>query len=110
MLSPSARAALNDAASELYVSDVSVLEITLKHSLGKLNLPEAPRIWISEKFAHHKLTGLALTHSAIFRSGELPRVHKDPFDRLLAAQALEEDLTILSPDSPLALLGAALLW
>jgi len=50
------------------------------------------------------------THAAIFRSGELPRVHNDPFDRLLAAQALEEDLTILSPDKPFALLGAPRLW
>ena len=49
------------------------------------------------------------THAAIYRS-ELPRVHNDPFDRLLAAQALEEELTILSPDKPFALLGASMLW
>lgn len=110
MLSGRARAALNDLENELFLSDVSVLEITLKHSTGKLDLPAVPRAWIPEKFAHHKLHRLALTHAAIFRSGELPRVHNDPFDRLLAAQALEEDLTILSPDKPLALLGARMLW
>ena len=52
MLSAKVRAALNDPASELFVSDVSVLEITLKHSTGKLALPDMPRIWIPEKFAH----------------------------------------------------------
>ena len=110
MLSVGARDSLNDPASELFVSDVSVLEITLKHSTGKLPLPDVPRVWIPEKFAHHGLRRLALTQAVIFLSGELPRVHNDPFDRLLAAQALEEDLTILSPDRPLALLGASTLW
>ena len=110
MLSAKARTALDDSASELFVSDVSVLEITLKHSTGKLALPDVPRVWIPEKFAHHRLQRLALTHAAIYRSGELLRVHNDPFDRLLAAQALEEELTILSPDKPLALLGARMLW
>lgn len=110
MLSASARAALDDPASVLFVSDVSVLEGTLKHSIGKLDLPDVPRVWIPEKFAHHRLIHLPLTHAAIFRSGELPRVHNDPFDRLIAAQALEENLTVLSPDKPLALLGASVLW
>ncbi len=110
MLSAKARNALDDPASELFVSDVSVLEVTLKHSTGKLALPDVPRVWIPEKFAHHRLQRLPLTHATIYRSGELPRVHHDPFGRLLAAQALKEKLTILSPDKPLALLGARMLW
>jgi len=46
----------------------------------------------------------------ICRSGILPAVHDDPFDRLLAAHAIEEGATILSPDDPLSALGAARLW
>jgi PIN domain nuclease of toxin-antitoxin system len=95
---------------EFFVSDVSVWEVALKHSTGKLPLPDAPRVWVAEKFAHHQLQRLPLTHAAIFRSGELPRAHADPFDRLLAAQALEEQMTLLSPDVPLSLLGAARVW
>ena len=110
MLSVAARAALNDSANELFVSDVSVWEVTLKHSAGKLPLPDEPRVWIPQKFSHHQLQRQPLTHAAIFRSGELPRVHKDPFDRMLAAQAIEDALTILSPDEPLSLLGAARVW
>ena len=110
MLSPGAIAALDDAASELFVSDVSLWEITLKHSAGKLPLPDAPRSWIPQKLAHHQLLSLPLTHEAVFRSGELPRVHVDPFDRILAAQAIESSLTLLSPDVPLSLLGAARVW
>jgi PIN domain nuclease of toxin-antitoxin system len=47
------------------------------------------------------------THEA---KTHLPRVHADPFDRLLAAQAMEHGMTILSPDTPLSLLGASRIW
>jgi PIN domain nuclease of toxin-antitoxin system len=110
MLSAAAVTALNDPASELFVSDASLWEISLKHSAGKLPLPDAPRTWIPQKLAYHRLQSLSVTHDAIFRSGELPRVHADPFDRLIAAQALDSALTILSPDVPLSLLGAARIW
>ena len=110
MLSPAAVAALNDFESELFVSDVSLWEITLKHSAGKLPLPDRPRVWIPRKLAHHQLQTLSPTREAVFRSGELPRVHADPFDRLLAAQAIESSLILLSPDVPLSLLGAARVW
>ena len=109
-LSAKAAAVLDADENEFSVSDVSVWEVTLKHTAGKLPLPDTPRSWIAEKFAHHRLLRLTLTHDAIFRSGELPKAHRDPFDRLLAAQALTEQLTILSPDLPLSLLGAARVW
>ncbi len=110
LLSPDAVSRLNDSASELYVSDVSLWEITLKHSTGKLPLPEAPRTWIPKKLAYHQFKTLALEQAAIFLSGELPRVHTDPFDRLIAAQAIDAGMTLLSPDLPLSLLGASRVW
>ena len=109
-LSSAAAAVVHDSGNDLYVSDVSLWEITLKHSTGKLPLPASPRTWIPEKFAHHKFKSLSLDQDAIYRSGELPRVHLDPFDRLLAAQAMESGMTLLSPDAPLSLLGASRLW
>ena len=110
MLSPAAVAVINDQSQVLYVSDVSLWEICLKHSAGKLPLPAPPRQWIPAKMAHHQFRPLALSPPAIFRSGELPRVHSDPFDRLLAAQAIEAGLTLLSPDTPLSWLGASRIW
>jgi PIN domain nuclease of toxin-antitoxin system len=110
MLSSSVVAVINDATNDLYVSDVSLWEITLKHTTGKLPLPGSPRDWIPEKFAYHQFKSLSLAQDAIYRSGELPRVHLDPFDRLLAAQAIESGMTLLSPDAPLSLLGASRLW
>ena len=110
MLTTAAVVALNDPSSELYLSDVSVWEITMKHSIGKLPLPDIPRVWIPEKLSYHQVQSLRLNQHAIYLSGELPRVHPDPFDRLLAAQAMESGMTILSPDTPLSLLGASRLW
>lgn len=110
MISANATAAINDPTNELYLSDISIWEITLKHSMGKLLLPAKPQAWIPGKLAFHQITSLALNHGAIYRSGELPRVHLDPFDRLLAAHAIEEGLIVLSPDKPLSLLGASRVW
>jgi len=110
MLSPAAIAVIDDDVNELYVSDVSIWEIALKHSAGRLPLPASPRKWIPAKFAYHHFQNLGLGHAAIYRSGDLPRVHPDPFDRLLAAQAIEAGMTILSPDTPLSLLGASRVW
>ena len=89
---------------------MSIWEVTLKHAAGRLPLPATPRKWIPEKFAYHHFKALSLDHPAIYRSGELPRIHPDPFDRLLAAQAIGAGMTILSPDRPLSLLGASRLW
>ncbi len=109
-LSEVATGILNDSANEFVLSDVSVWEITLKHAVGKLPLPMEPRDWVPTRAAFFQVKFLPLTHDVIFRSGELPKTHMDPFDRLLAAQALCEQLTMLSPDLPLSLLGAARVW
>ena len=101
---------INDPTNELFLSDISAWEITLKHTAGKLPLPDLPRRWLPSRAAFFRLTPLPLTQDAIFRSGELPKSHMDPFDRLLAAQALETQMTILSPDVPISLLGAARIW
>ncbi|MBK8036691.1 MAG: type II toxin-antitoxin system VapC family toxin [Verrucomicrobiaceae bacterium] len=110
MLSVAAKAAINDQTSELFVSDVSLWEITLKHSTGKLPLPKAPRLWIPEKIAFHQFKPLPVNHECLYLSGELPRVHADPFDRLIAAHAIAEGMTLLSPDTPLSDLGASRIW
>jgi len=109
-ISVTAAAIINDARNELSVSEVSVMEIVMKHSAGKLPLPGSPRKWIPDKVKYHQLTSLTLSQDVMFRSGELPRVHSDPFDRLLAAQAIEEGLTIISPDKPMSALGASRVW
>jgi len=110
LISSKAAEALNDPESELFVSDVSLWEITLKHAAGKLPLPAAPRKWLPAKLARQQVQTLPLRPNAIFLSGELPMTHGDPFDRLFAAQAIDAGMTLLSPDVPLSDLGASRLW
>ncbi|MFZ4763880.1 MAG: type II toxin-antitoxin system VapC family toxin [Roseimicrobium sp.] len=109
-LSAEATRLINAPTSSLYLSDVSIWEVCMKHSAGKLSLPGIPRDWMPSRMAFFGVAKLALESSPIYLSGVLPRVHSDPFDRLLAAQAIESGLTILSPDTPLSSLGASRIW
>ncbi|MFN0077440.1 MAG: type II toxin-antitoxin system VapC family toxin [Prosthecobacter sp.] len=109
-LSAAATQIINDPANRLYLSDVSVWEVCLKHSVGKLDLPDTPRTWVPQQMKFFQVESLHLDQDSIYRSGELPKVHPDPFDRLLAAQAIESGMTVLSPDTPLSSLGASRIW
>lgn len=109
-LSASARAALDDEANRLFLSDVSIWEIVLKHHAGKLPMPETPRTWIPQQTVFFDLQRQPIDLDSLFRSGELPAIHHDPFDRLLCAQAIVHDFTVLTPDAPFRRLGASTLW
>ena len=102
--------AINETANDLYLSDASVWEIVLKHSVGKLPLPAPPRTWIPKQAAFFHLQRIPIEAEALFRSGELPPVHQDPFDRLLAGQALSKSLHLISPDKPFRAYGVNCIW
>ncbi len=87
-----------------------VWEITFKHSAGKLPLPMAPRLWIPSRLSFFQIELLPMDENVVFLSGELPPVHKDPFDRLHAAESIYRSLPILSPDEPISDLGAKRFW
>lgn len=105
-----ARGVLDDPSTVLRLSQASVLEIVLKHRAGKLPLPLPPEQWIPSRRDFHQLVDLPLTEEVIYLSGRLPDGHDDPFDRLLAAHAIVSGSTMISPDEPLSLLGAARIW
>jgi PIN domain nuclease of toxin-antitoxin system len=109
-ISAVARKILDDPGTVRRLSQTSVLEIVLKYRAGKLPLPEAPDVWIPSRREFFQLENLPLDERVIYRSGKLPNGHDDPFDRLIAAHAIESCSTLLSPDTPLSLLGAARLW
>jgi PIN domain nuclease of toxin-antitoxin system len=109
-ISAAAREVIDDPDNALALSQASVLEIVLKHRAGKLPLPAPPHEWIPTRRAFFHLDDLPLTEPVIFRSGRLPGGHDDPFDRLIAAHAMETGRTVLSPDRPLSALGASRIW
>ena len=109
-ISPDARTAMDDERNTLFLSDVSIWEITMKHAVGKLPLATPPRSWVPAQVAFYQLRRLVLQEEAIYLSGELPLVHRDPFDRLLAAQAQSEAMPVVTPDAPFSELGASVIW
>lgn len=90
---------LRDGRSRLFLSDASVWEICIKYSLKRLDLPEHPHRWIPSTLARQKLEILPIHHRHILRVTDLPFHHHDPFDRLLVAQAIEEDLPLMTCDT-----------
>lgn len=109
-LSKAARRMLDDPRTYRCLSQASVLEIVLKHRAGKLPLPLPPDVWIPSRRAFFQVDDMPLSEAVIYRSGLLPDGHDDPFDRLIAAHAMESGSTLLSPDTPLSFLGASRIW
>ena len=109
-LSPIAVKAINDASNDLVLSDVSLWEITLKNTAGKLPLPLPPPVWLPSRREFHGLQPVVIGEREILFTSTLDTFHTDPFDRLLVAQAIQHGLTLLSPDTPLSRLGAARIW
>ena len=97
-LSAAARAAIVDGRNRVVVSAVSAWEITIKRSLGKLRAPAD----LAEAVAAHRFTPLAVSLEHALAFGALPDLHRDPFDRLLVAQAGVEGLTIVTRDRAIA--------
>jgi PIN domain nuclease of toxin-antitoxin system len=109
-LSTKARSAIASADNECLLSFVSYWEMAIKSSLGKLALAKEIRRFIAEQLAANAFQPLGIEPRHIFRVAELPFHHRDPFDRLLVAQALEEDLSIVSRDRVFRSYGVARVW
>ena len=108
-LAASARAAIEDGANDLSVSIVTVWEIAIKQSLGKLDLPEPAEQWLPEVLRRTGFEVAEIGLAAALRVRALPWHHRDPFDRLLIAHALEDGYTIITHDATLATYGVPVL-
>ena len=97
-LADSSRRLLRDPANELFLSAASAWEIAIKFAAGKLRLPQPPAAFIAQRLAEDRGFALPILHAHALRAGELPPHHRDPFDRLLIAQAQIEGLTVLTAD------------
>lgn len=112
-LSIAATRALSDNANEKIVSVASFWEMTIKSSLGKLRLNESPYALLARFDSEGLATILPIgaAHlAALHGLPPHPDKHRDPFDRMLVAQALAEDLTLVSADPLLDAYGVKRLW
>ena len=97
-LSPTARTQILDPTNEVYLSAVSVWEIARKYAQGRIALPSHPSTLIPAVRKASGIESLSLTESDALTAEKLQLFHKDPFDRMLIAQALMGGLLIVTPD------------
>jgi len=104
------RQVLESGGEEIYLSAVTPWEISIKMRLGRLDFPGPPAQYVPRFMARQGLKGLSVTHSHAAKVYDLPAHHADPFDRMLIAQALIEDMVILTSDRVFRKYSAPLLW
>ncbi|MEI9949726.1 MAG: type II toxin-antitoxin system VapC family toxin [Pseudomonadota bacterium] len=104
-----ARDLIEDGTQDVLVSVVSAWEIALKQSLGKLELPSAAERWLPEVLRRSGFELAEVGFAAALKVRALPWHHRDPFDRLLVAQALEEGYTLVTRNEALSAYGVPIL-
>lgn len=93
---------VGNPSNELFLSAASSWEIAIKTQLGRLHLPEDPRRYVPDRMRAIGAEPLPIEHNHALAVGELPPLHRDPFDRILVAQARGLRLTILTADVNIA--------
>jgi PIN domain nuclease of toxin-antitoxin system len=109
-LSRLAYAEIAGGESEVFISAATVWEIATKHRLGKLEVDDDLASSMQTAIAKQNFLGLPVSLAHAQRAGALPGPHADPFDRMLIAQAMTEDLTLVSNERPFDLYGVKRLW
>ena len=94
-------AQLSDPDTERLLSAASVWEIVIKYGLGKLPLPVRPNDFVPSRLVTTRTEVLEISGAHALRVAELPDHHRDPFDRMLVAQALVEGVPLLTADRAL---------
>jgi len=109
-LSLTAQQAIADPNNEKLVSLVSVWEIAIKHSLGRLNLHMSLPDFVRRHLAPKQVTLLQIELPHLLKVATLPHHHRDPFDRLLIAQSMTENISLVSTDAAFDQYGVQRLW
>jgi PIN domain nuclease of toxin-antitoxin system len=98
-LSTDIRDVIRDSNNEAYLSTISIWEVMIKYQLGKLPLPDSPETYLPKQRDRHQIFSLALDENSVVQLSKLPPLHRDPFDRMLICQALQNSLTIATVDA-----------
>lgn len=105
-----ARAVLEDGGNELMLSVASSWEIAIKYAVGKLALPEPPADFVPPRLRRDRISTLHIEHRHALHIASLPMHHRDPFDRILIAQAQLENLPIITADDRFEQYDVQVLW
>jgi len=94
----------------MFLSSVSSWEIVIKYGLRRLPLPSSPERYIPEKRSEHGIAALPFDEESALNVLRLPRLHGDPFDRMLVSQAIIHGMTLLTPDEAIIQYPVRTLW
>jgi len=109
-ISPDARGFITDPEEDVFLSAVSAWEIGIKYSLGKLTLPVPPDRLVPMARDRMGVEDLPLREGSALWESRLPPIHRDPFDRILIAQAISLGMTILTPDEAIRQYPVPTIW
>jgi PIN domain nuclease of toxin-antitoxin system len=104
------RELLEAVDTDACMSIASVWEIAIKVGTGRIELPGAVERYLPDRIRHHRFSLLPIDLPHAIRAGTLPRIHADPFDRMLVAQAQLEGLPILTADPAIAQYDVEVIW
>jgi PIN domain nuclease of toxin-antitoxin system len=109
-ISRKAHEALADLNRDIFLSAVTSWEVAIKSATGKLTLPEAPGTYVPRRMADQGLRPLPVSHQHALAVFGLPDHHRDPFDRMLIAQANLEDMILITADRAIEKYPVNILW
>ena len=109
-LSPRAASLINDPNSDVVVSAITALEIAIKSATGKLALGGTPQQFVQDQVVANRFEQLALSFDHALQVYGLPPIHRDPFDRVLVAQARFENIPIVTDDALIKQYPVAIEW
>jgi PIN domain nuclease of toxin-antitoxin system len=108
-LGPAFKRRLRESSPPLLLSAASAWELTIKVHAGKLRLPEPPATFLESRMSAGRLNEVSISIRHGIVAGELPPIHRDPFDRMIAAQALNEGWVVVTADPVFAGYGCQVL-
>jgi len=109
-LSPQAIRLFKDPDHEIFLSTVSCWEMAVKYALGRLELPATPADVIPSWRESHGISTLPLEENAAVYEYKLPKLHNDPFDRMLICQSIVHGMAMLTPDRDISRYAINVLW
>lgn len=109
-LSESVRDLIRDGRTEVVVSVASIWEVAIKAAKGKIELPQTVGAYIDERLRRNRWSTLSIDPRHALQAAALPKIHADPFDRVLVAQAQLESMPIVTMDAAITRYDVETIW
>jgi PIN domain nuclease of toxin-antitoxin system len=109
-MNEASRRQIADKGNTIYLSVASCWEIAINYSIGKLPLPETPWSFVPKRLARDTITALSIESVHALQVASLPGYHRDPFDRLIISQGIQESIPIMTADKAFEPYDVEIIW